>query len=135
MHPQTPQAPPHPPEAPAAPETPWQWPSHLDACLAAPDHHVLLLENDFVRVLDISIPPGHTVPLHTHRWPALLYLLNWSHCLRRDAEGAVLMDSRTLPPPVEGAATWSPAMSPHTLENIGNQTLRIISTEVKTAPR
>ena len=114
---------------PAAPGT---WPNELDACLAAPEHHVLLFENEFVRVLDISILPGHTVPIHTHRWPATLYFIRWSHCLRRDANGTLLMDSRNSAPPAEGTVTWSPAMPPHTLENIGNTPLRIISTEVKT---
>ena len=111
----------------------WDWPDHLDAVLAAPEHHVLLLENDLVRVLDISIPPGHTVPLHTHCWPATLYLRRWSDFVRRDADGCILMDSRTLPPPSEGSAVWSPAMPPHTLENVGTATLQIISVELKGA--
>ncbi len=118
---------------PAYPEIAWQWPTELDACLAAPDHHVLLFENESIRVLDISLQPGHTVPLHTHCWPASLYLLSWSDCLRRDATGSVLMDSRTGPPLAEGTVTWSPAMPPHTLQNIGNTPLRLISTEIKTS--
>lgn len=120
-------------DTPENPATLWQWPTALDACLAAPEHHVLLFENEFTRVLDISIPPGGTVPLHTHCWPATLYLLSWSDCLRRDAAGSVLMDSRTSETPLEGTVTWSPAMPPHTLQNVGNRTLRILSTEIKTA--
>lgn len=141
MNPLAPQdalTPPHASASPGKPATSamsitsWQWPTELDACLAAPDHHVLLFENASVRVLDISIAPGHTVPLHTHCWPASLYLVSWSHCIRRDAAGTILMDSRTSPPPAEGTVTWSPAMAPHTLENVGNRLLRIISTELKT---
>ena len=30
----------------------WPWPGELDALVAAPGHHKLLLENDIVRVLD-----------------------------------------------------------------------------------
>ncbi len=120
-------------EAPDPHNSPEPWPRYLDACLAAPDHHILLFENDAIRVLDIRVLPGHTVPLHTHCWPASLYFLSWSHCLRRDAANAILMDSRNSPPPAQGTVTWSPAMPPHTLENIGQATLRIISTEIKTA--
>ena len=108
-----------------------EWPEELDAVLAAPRHHILLLENDAVRVLDISIPPGQTVPLHTHCWPCTLYLLSWSDFVRRNAEGAVLMDSRNSAGPPEGAALWSPPMPPHTLENVGDSILRLISVELK----
>ncbi len=110
----------------------WEWPAELDALIAAPEHHVLLLENDAVRVFDTSIAPGHTVPLHTHCWPQTLYLISWSDCIRRDAQGSVLMDSRTLPNPTVGSAFWSPALPPHTLENIGSSFLRLISVELKT---
>ena len=108
------------------------WPAHLDAALAAPEHHAVLFENELVRVLDIQIPPGHTVALHTHCWPGTLYLLSWSECLRRDATGAVLMDSRTVAEkPAVGSAWWAPAMAAHTLENVGMGVLRLIGTELK----
>ena len=110
-----------------------QWPSELDALIAAPEHHVLLLENEAVRVFDTSIPPGHVVPLHTHCWPQTLYLISWSDCIRRDEFGAVLMDSRTLPRPALGSAFWSPALPAHTLENVGNSILRLISVELKSS--
>jgi hypothetical protein len=45
----------------------WQWPDTLDAVAAAPAHHVVLLENEHVRVLEARIEAGDTVPLHTHR--------------------------------------------------------------------
>ena len=109
-----------------------EWPAHLDAALAAPEHHVVLFENERVRVLDISIPAGHTVALHTHCWAGTLYLLSWSECVRRDAAGVVLMDSRTVTEkPVEGSAWWAPAMTAHTLENVGTGVLRLIGTELK----
>ena len=70
------------------------WPDELDALVAAPLHHDLLFENEVVRVLGARILPGQTVPLHTHRWPCALYILAWSDFVRRDAEGAVLLDTR-----------------------------------------
>lgn len=104
----------------------------LDALLAAPEHHVLLFENERVRVLDISVPQGHTVALHTHNWPGILYLLSWSECVRRDEQGQVLMDSRLLnEKPAVGTAWWTDAMPPHTLQNVGKGVLRLIGTEIK----
>jgi len=107
------------------------WPAELDAIVAAPQYHAVSLENDAVRVLDTSVPPGHTVPLHTHRWPAVHTILSWSDFVRRDAAGAILADSRSLPRPAQGSVAWSGPMPPHTLENVGEQELRVISIELK----
>ena len=106
------------------------WPDELDAMTAAPQYHAVLLENEAVRVLDTTIPPGHTVPLPTHRWPSVNYILSWSNFIRRDVDGAVLLDSRTLEEPPQ-AAVWSAPLPPHTLENIGDQSLHVISVELK----
>ena len=108
-----------------------EWPDELDALMAAPENHVLLFENEAVRVLDITISPGQIVPLHTHRWPSTLYFLSWSDCVRRDAHGSVLMDSRTVQKPSEGTTLWSPSIGPHTLENIGEAELHVIGVEFK----
>ena len=49
-----------------------EWSDSLDAMVAAPEHHELLLENQRVRVLDSRIKPGEIVPVHTHRWASVL---------------------------------------------------------------
>jgi hypothetical protein len=110
----------------------WPWPASLDALSAAPGHHTLLLENDRVRVLETRIPPGGIVPLHTHCWPSVLYVLSWSDFIRCDAGGTVVLDSRTTgsggsPPSV----AWSDALPPHSLENVGAAEIRVISVEIK----
>jgi hypothetical protein len=107
------------------------WPGELDALEAAPRHHTLLFENELVRVLDTTVPPGDTVPLHTHRWPAALYILSWSHFVRRDGAGSTMVDSRMAGKPAEGIALWSDPLPPHTLENVGGSELRVISVELK----
>src|SRR5256885_14394250 len=91
----------------------------LDALVAAPQHHELLFENASVRVLDTCIGPGQITALHSHRWPATLYVLSWSDFVRRDADGAVILDSRTIRAVAPGTALWSAPLAPHTLENVG----------------
>jgi len=104
----------------------------LDAMTAAPDHHELLLENDQVRVLDTVLRAGQRTPVHTHRWPATLYVMSWSDFLRRDADGNVIVDSRTWErQPVRGEALWLPPLAPHSVENIGHSDLRLIAVELK----
>jgi hypothetical protein len=108
------------------------WPAELDALVAAPAHHTLLFENERVRVLDTRIAPGETTPVHTHRWPSVLTLVSWSAFIRRDAHGAVLVDTRALPPPSPLPATlWSAPLPPHSLENVGRDVIHVISTELK----
>src|SRR5438132_11287441 len=99
---------------------PWTWPDSLDALAAAPESHRSLLENDTVRVLETRIAPGETTEVHTHRWPGILYVLSFGHFVRRDADGAILVDTRKgrRPLPQPGTAIWSHALPPHTLENV-----------------
>lgn len=108
------------------------WPDSLDALQAAPQQHRLVLENEHVRVLDTRVRPGETVPLHTHRWPAVLHVQTWSDFVRRDQNGAVLVDTRGKPPLTSLPLTiWSPPLPPHTLENVGAVELRVLSIEIK----
>jgi hypothetical protein len=109
------------------------WPDQLDALISAPEHHKLLLENDFVRVIDTLIPPGEITNIHTHKWPASLYIISWSNFIRYDSERNIIVDSRKLSQtPLPSSAVWSEALKPHALENIGDQDLHIISVEIKT---
>lgn len=107
------------------------WPNELDALIAAPEYHRLLFENEFVRVLDTNVPPGKMVPLHTHRWPSTLYILSWSDFVRRDGGGKIAIDSRMIGKLAKGSAAWSEPLAAHTLENVGEAELRVISVEIK----
>ena len=103
----------------------------LDALAAAPRHHALLLENDRVRVLDTRIAPGDTVPLHTHEWPAVYYVLASSNIIRRDERGDITYDSQNQPKPLPGQALWAAPLTPHTLQNVGSTLLHVVSVEIK----
>jgi hypothetical protein len=110
----------------------WPWPDSLDAMIAAPQYHRLLLENDRVRVLDTVIPVGDIVPVHTHRWPALYYTIAAGDFIRRDGEGNVLFDSRTVPGMLTtSAATFIECLPPHSVENVSPSEIHLISVELK----
>ena len=109
-----------------------QWAPHLDALVASAKHHALLFENDSVRILDTRIPAGERTAVHTHRWPAALYIRSWSQFIRWNAAGDILLDSRNVPAlSTSPQALWSPALLPHSLENVGTSDLHVISVELK----
>jgi len=46
------------------------FPDGFDAIQAAPKSHRVVFENAFVRVLEVNVLSGTTVPMHHHRWPS-----------------------------------------------------------------
>src|SRR5262250_798195 len=105
----------------------WSWPASLDALEAAPRHHRLLYENDRVRVLEVRIPRGEIVPLHTHPWPAVLHLQTWSDHVRRDETGKIVFDSRKAgPAPTMPTIVWCEPLAPHSAENVGGAELLVL---------
>jgi quercetin dioxygenase-like cupin family protein len=104
----------------------------IDAMVAAPDHHSVLLENAHVRVLDTRLAPGESTPVHAHRWPAALYVLSWSDFVRKDANGTVILDSRQAQMhAAPGQALWGAPLVAHSVTNVGDSLLHIIAVEIK----
>jgi quercetin dioxygenase-like cupin family protein len=106
----------------------------LDAMLAAPEHHSILLENEHVRVLDTRLAPGESTPVHAHGWPAALYVLSWSDFVRKDSQGTIILDSRQAQMRASpGDAFWGSALAAHSVTNVGTSLLHIIAVEIKAA--
>jgi hypothetical protein len=113
----------------------WIWPDSLDALVAALGHHTLLLENERMRVVRTRILPGQIVPLHTHRWPGVLFITAWSDLIRRDPEGNVLLDTRQLlDKPRVNVPLWQEPLAPHTVENVGSAEFNAVQVEMKGVP-
>ena len=113
-------------------KTDWSWPDEFDALIAAPEHHKLLLENDTVRVLDTLIRPNEITAVHTHKWPATLYILSWSDFVRYDDKNNIVVDSRNFDKsPLPSSSVWTEPLPPHRLKNVGENDIHIISVEIK----
>jgi hypothetical protein len=111
---------------------PWRWPDSLDALIAAPDNHTLLLETDCVRVVSARILPGQIVPVHTHRWASVLFILSWSDLVRRDHLGNVIPGTaQALESPILNMPTWHGPLPPHSVENVGQREINTIQVEIK----
>ena len=51
----------------------WKWPDSLDAVKAAPNSHKILFENDKIRILEVTVEPHGFEPMHTHRYPSVMF--------------------------------------------------------------
>jgi len=109
-----------------------EWPQKLDAVAAAPKNHRVLLENDRVRVLEVTVAPGERQPLHAHCLPSVLSVLDGGHARDYDAAGKV-MDEGSVIPAGQSAplAFWLEQTPPHAMENLDSQTIRLIRVELK----
>jgi quercetin dioxygenase-like cupin family protein len=103
------------------------WTPENDALVAARQHHKLLLENDEVRVLEVTVPPGVREPLHAHRYPSVLYYISGAH-MRDYSPGLAPADrDRT-----DGSVLFLPIGPPHQMENLeGTKPLKAIRVELK----
>lgn len=110
----------------------WAWPDSLDALVAAPGNHSLLFENDRVRVVQTRILPGHSTPVHTHRWPSVMFVFASSDLIRSDDLGNVLMDTRqSREGPALNSPAWLEPLPPHSVKNVGDAEFRAVQVEIK----
>jgi hypothetical protein len=105
--------------------------------LPPPGNHKILLENGNVRVLDVTLAPGETEPVHSYRWPSVLYILTAGDFVDRDGdrdgEGNVIFDTRQLKTPLQYPMTmWKDPEAPHAVENLSKTiTPHLIRVEMK----
>ena len=106
------------------------WTPENDALAAAPQHHKLLFENDEVRVLEVSVPPGVREPLHAHRYPSVLYYVSAAH-MEEYSPGLAAIDRGHKE---DGAVIFLPIGPPHQMENMEkSKFLKAIRVELKKA--
>ena len=98
---------------------------NIDALNASPANFKLLLENDYVRVLEYTLQPGQKDTPHTHP-PKSSYVVQGGKIKVFTDKGEELIFDETA-----GTAEWSEYVGKHQVENIGSTSVKIILTEVK----
>lgn len=95
-----------------------------DPVKVAPDVYKVILENDHVRVLSVTMKAGGKSPMHSH--PAnIVYALNDSKVRFSTPDGkSVDVDLKA------GNCIWNEAQT-HASENLGNTTVRALVIELK----
>jgi len=112
-------------------EPPWPWPQTMDALVAAPASHRVLLENDRVRVLEVVIEPRTREPEHTHQ-AASVMIVDEPARIRYYQGDALQYESQARfesPPGVR--VRWMEPEGPHSVQNIDERRYHAIRVELK----
>ena len=91
---------------------------------AEPEHH-LVLENEFVRVFKVEVPPGAVTLLHRHRHDYVFVTLGNAH-VSNQVEGKPAVDV-TL---TDGEARFVPGNFAHVARNLSEQPFRNVTIEL-----
>src|SRR6266545_8000917 len=84
----------------------------LDPVRVAGDTHRVALENKFVRVLDVHLPPGKVEPRHRHPHGMSVYFTDWDVKVTPDGGQPEVRHRKA------GTFAWSEAIV-HRVENVG----------------
>lgn len=112
---------------------PADWPKEQDAVVSAKKNHKILLENDEVRVLEVTVLPGETEAIHHHQWPSVLYITQAGDFIDRDGAGNIIFDTRKLPEPLKFPLTmYKEPEAPHSIENLSKTaSIKLVRIEMK----
>lgn len=101
--------------------------TEIDFVKASPDKAKIVLENEYVRVVKYTLKPGEKDSTHTHP-PKTSYVISGG-LLRIYPENGKPFDAKE----ISGNVEWSDKVGKHYVENIGNTTVTILLTEIKSA--
>ena len=108
------------------------WPAELDAVAAAPKNHKVLLENDRVRVLDVTVAPGEREAVHAHCLPSVMYVMYEGIDRNYNAKGELIGEQKVAPPLSQFPQVyWLESTPPHAVENLDVQAIRLLRVELK----
>jgi mannose-6-phosphate isomerase-like protein (cupin superfamily) len=93
-----------------------------------PRHHVKF-QNEYVRVIDASVPVGDATLFHTHLLDNIPVVISGGK-LRTEPKGGVTRDSSV----VTGGISFAAGSYTHRITNIGDTPLRFIDAEILSSP-
>jgi hypothetical protein len=110
----------------------WPWPDSLDAVVAAPGSHRVVLENETTRVLEVTIAPGEREPAHTHRWPSVMVVHRPARIRYYTGDSLTFTSPEQPSPAAPGPRVgWLDPEGPHSVENIDGHVYGAFRIELK----
>jgi hypothetical protein len=103
-----------------------------DAVAIHDPNMTVVLENQYVRVLSVRIPPGEKEPWHTHTWPAVVVYFRLPPSRRLAPDGTSTPRGELK----EMQITFDPRSQPlHSVENLGKVPYQAYRVELKPTTR
>jgi hypothetical protein len=98
----------------------------------AGNHHQVKFENEKVRVLEVVIEPGDTVPLHQHTMESIFITLQPASLVFRDSDGLMVKEvERSDYSSIPDYEARGAAPAPRSVENVDSITMKAIRIELK----
>jgi hypothetical protein len=113
----------------------WPGPDSLDATVAAPGSHRVLLENEFVRVVAVTIAPGVREPVHTHCWSSVMLIDGPARIRYYGEDGSLEFESPETDAVERLRTEWLNPEGPHAVENIDSVPYQAVRVELKRSRR
>jgi hypothetical protein len=110
------------------------WPAEQDAVSAAKGNHKVIYETDELRVLEVTVQPGETEPLHHHQWPSVMVLDARPSYVNYDANGMEIKPA--VAPPANPEWPIMVRLAPqaaHYIRNVDEKAFHAIRIEYKKA--
>jgi hypothetical protein len=114
----------------------WPWPDSLDAVRADPQNHIVLYEDENIRMVDVHTPPMQTNSKHDHQWLSV-FLQDEAQPKGRDhgtdgtaGPGGGVVSGDAPFPLLNVAGT----QAPHAFENLDTFTKHFYRAELKKIP-
>jgi predicted metal-dependent enzyme (double-stranded beta helix superfamily) len=112
------------------------WPPEGDGVAAAPNNHRVLLENENMRVLEVTLQPGERENVHHHQWPSVMVIDSRPNYVNYDKDGNIIR------PAIEVSANPEmpivarlPPQAAHSVLNTGSTPFHAIRIEYKHPPK
>jgi beta-alanine degradation protein BauB len=90
--------------------------------------HTVLLDNDQVRVLDVRVPPGQKIAMHSHPANVTYYVSDYKIMVSTPDGKSALREGKA------GTAVWSGPLT-HAVENAGTSEFHLVQIEMKGPPK
>ena len=103
-------------------------PEELDAVSAAPDNHIILFENELLRVIKVIVRPGEMENLHTHKYPCIFQINNLVKTEYHDQNGNIIPRTGT---GYSGMMIYVEPEGIHQVKNIDKECMEGIRFEIK----
>jgi quercetin dioxygenase-like cupin family protein len=99
--------------------------SNRDPIVVASATHTCILDNEQVRVIDVRVQPGETVPMHAHNTNYLVYALTPAKIRFSYPDGT----SKVIEAQAGNVAWRGPET--HSAENVGTEEYHVLNLEFK----